>query len=68
MKNSLVSKEEAEMFAPWITIPAEDVRVQLPMSIFDGNIKIMFRNTEVIDKTIEQLENLKELMREKEGK
>jgi hypothetical protein len=68
MKNILLNKEGEEMFAPWITIPADDVRVQLPMSIFDGDIKIMFRNAEVIDKTIEQMENLKELMREEEGK
>lgn len=68
MKNSLASKEKEEMFAPWITVPAEDVRLQLPMSIFDGDIKIMFRNVEAIDKTIEQLENLKQLMREMEYK
>lgn len=56
------------MILPWVNIPADDVRLQLPLSIHDADIKIMFRNTEVIDKTIEQLQNLKEIMREKEGK
>jgi hypothetical protein len=63
-----VSKEEEEMFAPWITVPAEDIQIQVPLSIFESDFKIMFRNVEAIDKTIEQLENLKELMCEMEGK
>lgn len=55
------------MFEPWITIPAEDVHIQLPLSIFDGNVRIMFANVEAINNTIEQLENLKQLICEKEG-
>ena len=51
-------------FAPWITIPAEDVSVQLPLSMADNDIRVMFKTTEAIDKTIEQLENLKRLMTE----
>ena len=51
------------MILPWVNIPADDVRLQLPLSIHDADIKIMFRNTEVIDKTIEQLQNLKEIMK-----
>ena len=53
------------MFAPWITLPAKDIYVQLPLGIFDGDIKIMFRNTEVIDNAIQQLENLKEIMKDR---
>lgn len=52
------------MIAPWITLPAKDVYVQLPLGIFDGDIKIMFRNTEVIDSAIEQLQNLRGIMKE----
>lgn len=51
-----------EMFKPWITIPAEDVRVQLPMGLHDGDVKIMFRDASAVEKTIEQLKNLKELL------
>lgn len=47
------------MFKPWITVPAEDIHVQLPMSQHEGEVKIMFRDAVAIDKTIEQLENLK---------
>lgn len=53
-------------YAPWVTVPADDIRVHLPMSIFDGDIKIMFRSPEVIDKVIEQMELLKDYMK-KEG-
>lgn len=49
-------------FVPWITIPTEDVHIDLPLSMQDKDIRIMFRNPEVIDKTIEQLENLKKYM------
>lgn len=55
------------MFSPWITVPAKDVYVQLPLGIFDGDIQLMFRNSEVIDSTIEQLQNLKKLFEEKES-
>lgn len=54
-----------EMFMPWITIPAEDIRVQMPMSAHDGNVRIMFRDAAAVEKTIEQLENLKELLASK---
>ncbi len=55
------------MFVPWVTIPADDIRIQLPLSICDGDIKLMFRNVEVIDKTIAQLQNVRELLQEKES-
>lgn len=45
--------------APWVTIPAEDVRIQLPMDIYDGNIKLLFRDPVVVDKVMEQLVELK---------
>lgn len=54
------------MFAPWITIPVKDIRIDLPLSMQDDTIRIMFRNVEAIDKTIEQLQNLKELVRDTE--
>ena len=50
------------MFEPWVTIPIDDVRIQMPLSIFDGEVRIMFKDVESIDKTIEQLQNLKELI------
>lgn len=50
------------MFEPWITLPVKDVRIHLPMSMFDEEIRIMFRDVETIDKTIEQLQSLKERM------
>lgn len=49
-------------FKPWITVPAEDIRIELPLSLYDDDIRIMFKDEEAIDKTIEQLQNLKELM------
>ena len=52
------------MFKPWITVPVEDVRISLPLSMEDDTIRIMFRNAEVVDKTIEQLQNLKELLKD----
>lgn len=52
------------MFKPWITVPIEDVRIPLPLSMEDDTIRIMFRNAEVVDKTIEQLQNLKELLKD----
>lgn len=55
------------MILPWITIPADDVRIQLPLSIFEGDVKIMFRDTKTIDNTIEQLQNVKALLAEKEA-
>lgn len=56
------------MITPWVTVPAEDVYVQLPMGLFDKDIKIMFRNVEAIDNTIAQLQNLRALLAEKEVK
>lgn len=55
------------MFIPWVTIPADDIRIQLPLGMFDKDVKIMFRNAEAIDKTIEQLQNVKTLYQEKEA-
>lgn len=51
------------MFAPWITVPAKDIYVEFPLGIFDGDTRIMFRNVEVIDSAIEQLQKLKEIMK-----
>ena len=55
------------MIIPWIEIPADDVRIQLPINMHEKDVKLMFRNAEVIDKTIKQLQNVKELYAEKES-
>ena len=55
------------MIKPWITLPVAHISVQLPMSIFEGDIKIMFKDVETIDNAIEQLQNLKELLKETGG-
>lgn len=55
------------MILPWITIPADNIRIQLPLSIFEGDVKMMFRDTKTIDNTIEQLQNVKALLAEKEA-
>ena len=52
------------MFKPWITVPVEDVRISLPLSMEDDTIRIMFRDVDAVDKTIEQLQNLKELLKD----
>lgn len=54
------------MIAPWITIPVKDIHLDLPMSMADDSIKIMFRNVEAIDETIKKLEDLKTRMPDKE--
>ena len=54
------------MFMPWITLPAADVHVILPLGVFDKNIELMFRNLEAVDSAIEQLERIREMMLEKE--
>ena len=54
------------MFQPWITLPASDVHVILPLGFFDGDIELIFRNLEVVNSAIEQLERIKEMMLEKD--
>lgn len=53
------------VFEPWITIPANDVRIQLPLTIHDTEVRIMFKDVATIDKTIEQLEKLKNHIQER---
>lgn len=53
------------MFKPWITVPAGDIRIELPMDR-SGDVKIMFRDAFAVENTIEQLENLKELLSHKQ--
>lgn len=50
------------MFKPWITVPVEVIRVSLPANPYDREVTIMFRDVEAVDKTIEQLKNLRELL------
>lgn len=64
-RHEIHEKAVKEMFMPWITIPAEDVRVQMPVSDYDGNVRIMFRDAAAVEKTIEQLVNLKDLLASK---
>ena len=52
------------MFKPWISIPVDDVKVTVDYEF--GDVRIMFKNTASIDKTIEQLQNLRELVKEME--
>lgn len=54
------------MFKPWINIPAEDIRIKLPLSLYDKDVQIMFKNVEAIDRTIMLLEDLKVLLAETE--
>lgn len=54
------------MFQPWIDIPAKDVKLSLPLSMADENVRIMFRDSKTISETIEKLEKLKDLVEEME--
>lgn len=47
---------------PWIAIPADDISISLPMSMFDYSVKIKFVDVDAIDNVIEQLQTLKEVM------
>jgi hypothetical protein len=51
-------------FELWITVPANNVRVKLPMSLFDDDVEIMFRDKETINNVIDQLQKLKEIIPE----
>ena len=55
------------MFQPWITLPAKDVHIILPLGIFDKDIEIMFKNVAVVDSAIEQLHRIREMLVEKEA-
>lgn len=50
------------MFKPWITVPIRDVHIEIPADPYEQNVKIMFRDADAVDKTIEQLENLREIL------
>ena len=43
----------------WITLPVENVNIQLPTSMLEGDVKVSFNNVEAIDDVIEQLNELK---------
>ena len=43
----------------WITLPVENVNIQLPTSMTKGDVKVSFNNVEAIDDAIEQLNELK---------
>ena len=51
----------------WITLPANDVLVQLPLGIFDKDIELLFRTEEAVDSAIEQLQKFKDELRKKEA-
>ena len=53
------------MFKPWVDIPTADVKVCEDR--FAGEYRIMFKDASVVDKVIEQLENLRELLLEMEA-
>lgn len=48
------------MIEQWITLPAKDVHVIFPLGIFDKDIEIVFKNPEVIDYALEQLQRIKQ--------
>lgn len=50
------------MFKPWITIPVNDISMSLPKSIFDTEVRIMFKDESAVNNVIEQLEELKAVM------
>ena len=43
----------------WITLPVENVNIQLPTIMTEGDVKVSFNNVEAIDDAIEQLNKLK---------
>lgn len=49
---------------PYITLPATDIVIQFPMTLFDGDVRISFANEAVIDSAIKQLVALKETIKE----
>ena len=61
MKNMSLSNAPSES-RPWISIPADDISISLPMSIFDDSVKIKFKDIDAIDNAINQLQILKEIM------
>ncbi len=52
------------MFKPWVSIPVEDVRVTVDYEF--GDVRIMFKDVDAIDKAMEQLKNVRELTLEME--
>ena len=52
------------MFNPWVSIPVENVRVTVDYNY--GDVRIMFKDTETIDKTIEELHRVREVVKEME--
>lgn len=55
------------MFKPWVAIPADKVHVSLPTRMTESEVRIMFTDTKTIDDVIEQLYNLRQFVKEKEG-
>lgn len=43
----------------WINIPTDDIYIQLPLSLSDKDVRIMFRNREAIDEMITKLQGLR---------
>ncbi len=50
----------------YISVPVDDIHVDLPLAMSENTVKLMFRSPEVIDTVIEQLQRLKEYM-QREG-
>ena len=50
------------MIQPWINIPVKDIHVDLPLSMQDTDVRIMFRSVEAINETIRKLEDLKDIV------
>ena len=52
------------MTKPWVEIPAKNIHIDLPISMNDNVIRIMFRDAETIDMVIEQLGIIKEFLKD----
>ncbi len=44
----------------WVTVPVNDIRIIMPVSMEDHNVNFMLRDVETIDSVIAQLESIKE--------
>ena len=55
------------MFRPWITLLAKDIHINLPLSMEDRNVDIIFKNLEAVNDAIMQLQRIREMYLEKEA-
>lgn len=51
-------------FAPWVIIPVDNVMVAVDYDY--GDVRIIFKDTKTIDNVIEQLHNIRGIVKETE--